>query len=119
MSKKLLFGDMDEREALITALSRFPCISKFDDPSHLEAEYLVHDFSDLEESFRKLLDDLFPRIRQHASYSDEQMNRLLWDIRSELHHIHYHLTNARFHRDICPATPDDVMADTPPPANQG
>jgi hypothetical protein len=114
MSKKLLFGDVAECGALIEALSKFPCISRLDDASHLEAEYLVHDFSDLEESFHKLLDELFPKVKQHAALTNEEMEDLLWNIRSEMEHIHYHLTNARSNRDVCPATAEPVDDATDP-----
>jgi hypothetical protein len=66
-----------------------------------EAGTLVHAFSDLEESFRRFLDEQLPKLADPA-VKGEELEDLLLDIREEFRHILYHLHDPEFFRVVEP-----------------
>lgn len=62
---------------------------------------LVHAFSDLEESFRRFLDEQLPKLAD-PSVQGEQLEDLLLNIQQEFHHILYHLHDPGFFRLLEP-----------------
>ncbi len=97
MSRERLLGRVAEVKALAEHLSKCPDVAKLDRGDHKEAWALAHAFADLEESFRKILDDQLKRLT--AGELDESKTLdLLLDIGEELRHVLYHIHDPRFYR---------------------
>jgi len=71
-------------------------VNSFDNIEYIESESLAHSFLDIEESFKVLLDNLFPKL-ESSSMSEEQINDLLFDIGEEMRHILYHIKTPKFY----------------------
>ena len=57
-----LLGSPEKINKLANTLARFQCVAKFDQTGEVEAGTLAHAFSDLEDSFRKVVDRLLPKL---------------------------------------------------------
>jgi len=69
-----------------------------------EPDTLVHAFSDIEESFRKFLDEQLPKLTD-PSVQGEALEDLLLEVREEVRHILYHLQDPEFFRILEPSHP--------------
>lgn len=66
-----------------------------------EPEMLAYAFSDIEESFRKFLDEQLPRLAD-PSLEGERLEDVLFEINEEFRHILYHLHEPTFFRCLEP-----------------
>ena len=80
---------------LTERLARVKTVSQFDQPGEPQAATLAHSLTDLEKSFREILDALLPRLL-NESLDPEQLNDVLLDIGEELRHVLYHIKDPRF-----------------------
>jgi hypothetical protein len=79
---------------LIQRVSRLSEISRYGDS---EAEALVHALSDLEDSYRRYLDEELPGLLRE-NLSDDELLDALWEIGEGMRHIAYHLYQPDFFR---------------------
>ena len=80
---------------LIERLARVKTVSQFDQPGEPQAATLAHSLTDLEKSFREILDALLPKLLNESLDSD-QLNDTLLDIGEELRHVLYHIKDPKF-----------------------
>lgn len=80
---------------LTERLASLKSVSQFDRPREPQAATLTHSLTDLEKSFREVLDTLLPKLLDESLASD-QLNDVLLDIGEELRHILYHIRDPRF-----------------------
>jgi hypothetical protein len=73
-------------------------VAQYDDTEHDEAEAVAHAVWDLDESFRKLTGEIFPKLEK-SPLSKAQIQDILWEIRDELRHITYHINDCRSFKD--------------------
>lgn len=97
MTRPNLLGDPAKLKALADRLSRCPEVTRYDEGENREAWTISHAFADLEESFRKFLDDHLPKLMQDQAEASRTYDLLL-EIGEELRHILYHLKDPRFYR---------------------
>lgn len=97
MSRKRLLEDMGEIKRLASVLSRCKSVTQFDTDQEKEAWTLAHCLSDLEGSFRTILDKHLPNLLSEP-ITDEEIDEILHDIGEELRHILYHVRDPRFYR---------------------
>lgn len=76
-------------------LARLKTVSQFDQPREPQAATLAHSLTDLEQSFREILETLLPKLLDPSLNSD-QLNDVLLDIGEELRHILYHIKDPKF-----------------------
>ncbi len=95
MNSDRLLNDMDAWKALAEKLDRLPDVNRYDSADEKEAWTLAHAFSDLEESFRKFLDDQLPRL-VNGEPTPAALNDLLTEIGEEFRHILYHIRDPKF-----------------------
>src|SRR3954463_3969563 len=81
---------------LANILNDFDCVSKHDKPDEREGATLAHAFTDLEDSFRKFVFELLPKLTA-GKLSEEDARDLLWNIGEEFRHIDYHLHDPKFY----------------------
>lgn len=81
---------------LTDRFSSFKTVSKFDDEI-AESEKLVHSFSDLEETFKSLLNEHFPKLL-NKNLTEEELDDLLFDVGEEFRHILYHIHTPKYYR---------------------
>lgn len=89
--------NINNLKMLAERLSTCQEVSKFDKDGHNEAWAIAHGFSDLEESFREILDVQFPKL-VNEPLSQSEINDLLLDIGEELRHILYHIRDLEFYK---------------------
>jgi hypothetical protein len=70
-------------------------INNYNDMENKEAWTLAHSFNDLEDSFKKVLTELFPKLR-NTEIQETEINDLLLDIGEEFRHISYHIKDPKF-----------------------
>jgi hypothetical protein len=80
---------------LAERLARLKAVSQFDVPGEPQAATLVHSMTDLEGSFRTILDVLLPKLL-NASVDTDELNDVLLDIGEELRHVLYHIRDPKF-----------------------
>ena len=97
MSRERLLGTVAELKALAERLSKCPALEKLDQGDHQEPWALAHAFSDLEESFRKIVDDQLKKLTASALDAAETRDLLL-EIGEEFRHIVYHINDPKFYR---------------------
>lgn len=97
MRARRLLKDATDLKALAERLSKCPEVAKLDKGEEREAWTLAHTFGDLEESFRKFLEDQLPRLIQDQLEVSE-IHDLLLEIGEELRHILYHIKDPKFYR---------------------
>jgi hypothetical protein len=78
-------------------LAQIPEVTRHNTPDEDEAWTLAHGLSDLEESFRVVLDDLLVKLMNKDINAAERFDILL-DIGEELRHIMYHIKDSRFYK---------------------
>ncbi len=97
MSSGGFLSDPANLRNLAERLSRCRAVTRFDIGEDQEAWTLAHAFADLEQSFRKVLDDQLPRFLQEE-LSENEINELLLDIGEEFRHVLYHIRDPQFYR---------------------
>lgn len=102
-----LFSKPQDVGELADVLREYECVRRFDRTNHIEAEVLAHGISELEESFHKLLYDLFPKFKAGGSLTEKQMDDLLHKTTEELRQVHYHIAAAQHFSFVCPGVEDD------------
>lgn len=80
---------------LTERLARVKSVSQFDQPGEPQAATLAHSLTDLEKSFREIVETLLPRLLDESLASD-QLNDVLLDIGEELRHVLYHIKDPKF-----------------------
>jgi len=80
---------------LMDRLSKVKSISQFDQPGEPQAATLAHSLTDLEKSFREILDVLLPKLVDE-SLTPDQLNDVLLDVGEELRHVLYHIKDPKF-----------------------
>jgi hypothetical protein len=91
-----ILEDTKSVKHLAEKLNQFNSISKFDSENESEAWTLAHSLSDLERSFREVLDNYLPALCQ--ADAEENINDILLDIGEEFRHILYHINDPKFFR---------------------
>jgi hypothetical protein len=94
----LVLKNKDVIENLRQRLARCPMVAKYGEE---ESGTLVHAFWDLEESFRRFLDEQLPKLAD-PSVEGKQLQDLLLDIEQEFRHILYHLHDPQNFRYLEP-----------------
>ena len=97
MSSRRLLSDAVALKALAERLSTCEAVMRLDEGEEREAWTLAHALGDLEESFRKLLEDQLPRLAQ-GQLGGSEINDLLLEIGEEFRHILYHIKDPKFYR---------------------
>lgn len=92
LQKKEQIDDLRERLAHCAMVAQF---------GPEEPGTLVHAFSDLEESFRRFLDEQLPKLAD-PSAQGERLEEVLLDVQEEFRHILYHIHDPRFFRLLEP-----------------
>lgn len=97
MTTQHLLRASSDLRALAEHLAECAEVARLDEGEEKEAWTLAHTFSDLEESFRRFLEDLLPRLTAADATSNETRDVLL-EIGEELRHILYHIRDPKFYR---------------------
>jgi len=84
---------------LIEVLSRCPAMQKHDRPGEPQAATVAHAFLDLEESFRRFVEEHLVSLTA-SDLSEDQICDKLQDIGEEFRHILYHLRDMQFYRGM-------------------
>ena len=82
-------------QRLSQRLAHVKAISQFDEPGEPQSDTLAHSLTDLEKSFREILDALFPKLL-NESLNPEELNDVMLDIGEELRHVLYHIKDPKF-----------------------
>jgi hypothetical protein len=85
----------DNVRLLIPRLAAIPSVRQFDQPSEPQAATLAHSLTDLERSFRAVLETLLPRLLDPV-LTAEDLNNVLLEIGEELRHVLYHIRDPKF-----------------------
>lgn len=93
-----ILQDKDRIDNLRQRLSRCRLVAQY---GKEEPGTLVHAFSDLEESFRRFVDEQLPKLVD-PSMEGEQLEDLLLDVQQEFRHILYHLHDPQLFRVLEP-----------------
>lgn len=101
----------DQIENLRQRLARCRLVAQYGEE---ESGTLVHAFSDLEESFRKFLDEQLPKLAD-PSVQGEQLEELLMDVQQEFRHILYHLHDPQLFHVLEPTHEWLTVAETKNP----
>lgn len=91
---------MDFSKKLITLtniLSRSKKINSFNSNNEKEQDTLAHSLLDIEESSKKIIDSLLPKLISD-DLSEEEIENILFDIGEELRHILYHIHTPKFYK---------------------
>lgn len=108
---ELILQNPDKIENLRQRLARCPMVAKYGEE---ESGTLVHAFWDLEESFRRFLDEQLPRLAD-PSVQGEQLEDVLMDVQQELRHILYHVHDPQLFRVLEPTHEWLTVAETKAP----
>lgn len=95
---ELLLQAKDSIENLRQRLAQCRLVSQYGEE---ESATLVHAFSDLEESFRRFLDEQLPKLAD-PSVQGEQLEDVLLDVQQEFRHILYHIHDPQLFRIMEP-----------------
>lgn len=105
MNTDCRLGDPRSVTSLGLRLSNLSGIRKYDTGAYSESQTLARTFAELEESFRKYLDDQLPRLLDPDAEADE-LFELLIDIGENYRHIIYHILDPRFYKHLFPLRED-------------
>lgn len=87
----------EDVSSLATRLERLDVVREHDGPDYREAEYLAQSLAELEESFRRYLNLLLPRLVQD-DLSNKDLAVALHDIGEEFRHVLYHIKDPKYFR---------------------
>ncbi len=105
MNTDYLLGDPRSVTSLGLRLSNLSGIRKYDVGDYSESQTLARTFAELEESFRKYLDDQLPRLLDPDTRADG-LFELLLDIGENYRHIIYHILDPWFYKYLFPVRED-------------
>jgi len=100
MTKATLVMTPDVAKILADRLSQIDSVSQFDAPGERQSETIVHSLTDMEKSFREIVDNLLPRLINESD--SEKLEDTLLDIGEELRHILYHITDPKYFSYLVP-----------------
>ena len=83
---------------LFEKLNRCAEVRIYDATGETEAERLTHALIDCDESFKKVANELLPRLMNEKD--EKAMADLLEEIREEIRHIAYHIHDSRYLRIV-------------------
>jgi hypothetical protein len=86
---------VDRTLALAQRLSLLPSITKWDTPGEPQAHTMALGLHDVEQSCRRLVEELLPALRAGPPDA-EALNDTLLDVGEELRHIYYHAKDIKF-----------------------
>ncbi len=95
MTRSKLLMTPEAARRLTDRLARLKSVSQFDRPGEPQSATLAHSLTDLEKSFREILEELLPKLLD-GSLDSEQLNDVLLDIGEELRHVLYHIKDPKF-----------------------
>lgn len=101
MTTEHLLRASSDLRALAEQLDACPDVARLDEGEEKEAWTLAHTFSDLEESFRRFLEELLPKLTAPGAPPDH-MRDVLLEIGEELRHVLYHIRDPKFYRYLEP-----------------
>ena len=101
-----MLADPEKINELARILARYECVSRHDQRDEVEAGTLASGFSDLEKAFRRILQELLPKMIVGKLSEREALDVLLL-IGDEFRHIDYHLRDNRFYSYLWPNAPSD------------
>ncbi len=78
-------------------LNKSKIVKSYDSNEESESQVLAFSFLEIEESCKKLVQDLFPRLYSDT-LSEEEVYNLLLDIGEEFRHILYHINDTKFYQ---------------------
>ena len=81
---------------LAEQLAKLPKVTRHDEGERKEAWVLSHSFLDLEESFKKFIDEQLPRL-SNENLSNEEIDDVLQDIGDNFMHILYHIHDPKIY----------------------
>ena len=97
MSGQQLLEDTAALKALAERLAQCKAVTRFDADEEHEAWTLAHAFADLEESFRRFLEEQLPRLTS-GQLTGPEIYDLLLEIGEEFRHILYHIKDPKFYQ---------------------
>ena len=100
MSGQQPLEDTAALKALAERLAQCKEVTRFDAGEEREAWTLAHAFGDLEESFRRFLEEQLPRLT-NGQLTGPETHDLLLEIGEEFRHILYHIKDPKFYRYLC------------------
>ena len=80
---------------LADRLGKIASVAQFDLPNEPQGSTVANALSDLEDSFREVLNNLLPKLLDQTK-SAEELDDLLLDIGEELRHILYHIKDTKY-----------------------
>lgn len=89
-----IFENSSEIKKLAEKLQEYECVYKFDSDDEPEAWRIAHSLSDLEQSFKEILNNQLPSLLN--ANSEVEIHNSLIDIGEELRHIIYHIKDPKF-----------------------
>ena len=110
MNSSNLLMTPEATKRLMIRLQRLKVVARFDRPGEPAAASLVHSLTDLEKSFREVLNSLLPRILDDSLDAAETNDALL-DLGEELRHIQYHIRDPKYFAYLA----DEESGDPPLP----
>lgn len=94
-----ILKNTDAIKALAEKLSQYSAVNKYDTTEDKEAWTLAHAFGDLEDSFRRFLQDQLPRL-VNENLDETEAKDVLLEVGEEFRHILYHIKDPLFFRYI-------------------
>jgi hypothetical protein len=91
--------------ALAERLGECPGVTRYNTPDEKESETLAHSLVDMGESFARLLNNQFPKLKR-GDLRPEELEDVLFEIGEELRHVLYHIRDPKFFRYLDPGTND-------------
>jgi hypothetical protein len=85
----------DVAQKLTRRLALVASVSRFDQSGEPQSATLAHALTDLEKSFREILDRLLPKLLDE-SLNPDQLDDVLLDIGEELRHVLYHIRDPKY-----------------------
>lgn len=85
-----------ELKALAERLSRCEHVTRYDTETEKQAWTLAHSLLDLAESFRTVLDEQLPKLRDE-DIGCEKIQDVLLEIGEEFRHLLYHIRDPKFY----------------------
>lgn len=93
MNEKPVLSSVEDIKSLAKRLSRIPEVRQLDQPDEPQSWTIAFTLSELEESFRRFLQELLPRLQQD-SLTPKELHAVLIEIGDEFRHILYHLNDS-------------------------
>ena len=100
MTARSVLGDVHAQRRLTEKLARCTFLREPRNSSdESEEAKIAYDLAELEESFRRFLEQHLPRLAEN-DLNDEEIHDLLLEIADEFRHVLYHIKDSRFFRSL-------------------